>query len=362
MSISTEVSAQVDDASTSSPFFIVGSPRSGSTLLRMMLVSHSRLTVPPETYFLIPLVKRFRIDRPLTPVELESAVSMMTGSSNPRAAMADKRQRRISDGELALLRRFWPDLKFGAQDFQRKVYRLTQPYLRDVVEVVYRRNMEAEGKVRWGNKTPAYIEILPELARMYPNSRFIHVIRDGRDVAKSLQATGWFGRWLHDNATVWTKALEYQSRWSQSGFRDRILEVRYESLVLDTEATLREICRFLGEDFEPQMLAWESKVDEQIPARQSGYHPKLKLRIGSEGIARWKLAMSAREAFVCEAFMGLHLTRLRYERRYGSRLWAPAFALTRGYCRTVLPVIQFHIRAVRYLRKRLRMRFGVNIR
>jgi hypothetical protein len=361
MSISKEVPARVDGASTSSPFFIVGSPRSGSTVLRMMLVSHSRLAVPPETYFLIPLVKRFRTDRPLTPVELESVVSMMTGSLNPRAVTPDKRRRRVSTGELALLRRFWPDLKLSAQDLQRKVNRLTQPYLRDVVEVVYRWNMEAEGKVRWGNKTPAYIQILPELAKMYPNSRFIHVIRDGRDVAKSLQATGWFGRWLHDNIRVWTKAIEYQSRWSRSGFRDRILEVRYESLVLDTEGTLREICRFLGEEFEPQMLAWESKVDEQIPARQSVYHAKLKSRIGAEGIARWKRAMSAREAFVCEAFMGLHLTRLRYERRYPSRLWAPAFALTRGYCRTVLPVIQFQIRAVRYLRRRLRIRFRVDV-
>jgi hypothetical protein len=318
----------------SAPFFIVGAGRSGSTLLRMMLASHSRLTVPPETWFLIPLVRRFRIDHPLSADEMERAVSIITGGWS------------------------WPDMKLDAHEFQRRVRRLTQPSLRDLVEVVYRWHMEAEGKVRWGDKTPAYIEILPELASMYPDSRFIHLIRDGRDVAKSTQATGWFGHWLHDNTKAWTEALEHHRRWTRSEFRDRILAVRYEDLVLEMEATLRQICRFLGEEFEPQMLSWEWKVDEQIPARERIYHTKLKLKIGSAGVARWKREMSAREAFVSEAFMGSHLTRLGYERRYPSRLWAPAFALTRAYCRTVLPAVQFQIRAVRLLRKRLGSRVG----
>lgn len=328
MSTFGEARARTDESVASGPFFIVGSGRSGSTLLRLMLASHSRLTVPPETWFLIPLLRRFRIDRPLSADETECAVSIITGAWS------------------------WPDMKLDAQEFQRRVGRLTEPGLRDLVEVVYRWHLEAEGKVRWGDKTPAYIRILPELVSMYPGSRFIHLIRDGRDVAKSFQATGWFGQWLHDNTRVWTEALEHQRRWVQSEYRDRILEVRYEDLVLEMEATLRKICRFLGEEFEPQMLSWDWKVDEQIPTRERVYHTKLKLRIGSEGVARWKREMSARETFVSEAFMGSHLTRLGYERRYPSPLWAPTFALTRVYCRTVLPAVQFQIRAVRLLGKR----------
>jgi hypothetical protein len=295
----------------------------------MMLTSHSRLTIPPETWFLLPLVRRFGIDRPLGAGEIECAVSIITGAWS------------------------WPDMKLSAQDFQRRVSRLMEPGVRELVGVIYRWHMEAEGKCRWGDKTPAYIGILPELASMYPNSQFIHLIRDGRDVAKSTQATGWFGRWLHDNAKAWAEAVEYQRRWARSEFRGRILEVRYENLVLEMEATLREICRFLGEEFEPRMLSWERQVDGQIPARERIYHTKLKLKIGSEGVARWKREMSAREVFVSEAFMGSHLARLGYERRYPSRLWAPAFAVTRVFCRTVLPAVQFQIRVVRSLRKRL---------
>ena len=301
-----------------------------------MLASHSRLTIPPETWFLIPLVKRFSIDQPLSADQIDRAVSIVTGDYR------------------------WPDMKFDTQEFHRQARQLTEPRVRDLVGVIYRRHVEGERKVRWGDKTPVYIEILPELARMYPGSRFIHLVRDGRDVAKSFKATGWDsgGRWLHDNTREWTKALRLHWRWMRSEFRDRILLVRYEDLLLEMEPTLRKICAFIGEEFEPQMLTWEGKVDEQVPAREQVRHTKLKLRIGSEGVARWQREMSAREIFVCEAFMGSHLSRLGYARRYPNPLWAPAFALTRLYCRTVLPAIQFQTRVVRFLRKRLGVRVG----
>ena len=324
------------EAATTAPFFIVGSGRCGSTLLRVMLASHSRLSIPPETWFLIPLVRRFTIDRPLSAAEIESAVSIITGDYR------------------------WPDMKIDAQEFGHAVSQLTQPRVRDLAEVVYRWHVQAEGKARWGDKTPVYIEIVPELARMFPGSRFIHLVRDGRDVAKSFKATGWDtgGRWLHENTREWTKTVRFHWQWTRTEFRNRILLVRYEDLVLEMEATLRRICQFIGEAFEPQMLAWEGKVNEQVPEREQVRHAKLKQRIGSEGVARWKREMSARETFIAEAFMGSDLTRLGYERRYPSLLWAPAFAMTRLYCQTVLPAVQFQARAVRFLLKRLGVRHG----
>lgn len=329
----TEASPSTEEATA--PFFIVGSGRSGSTLLRMMLASHSRLTIPPETWYLIPLLQRFSIDRRLNADEVEGAVSIVTSHYR------------------------WPDMRLSAQDFRREALRLAEPNLRDLVELIYRSHVRAEGKVRWGDKTPVYIEILPQLAAMYPNSRFIHLIRDGRDVAKSFQATDWVGPWLHENAGEWRRALECHWRWVHSDLRDRILQVRYEDLVLETEGTLRRICKFIGEEFEPRMLFWQLKVDEQIPARERDVHAKLKLQPAAESVARWKREMSARETFVAEAFMGSDLTRLGYERRYPSRFLTPAFVLTRLYCRTILPVVELQIRAARFLRKRLGRRPGL---
>jgi len=335
MSANPEGRMQAEAKLPTAPFFIVGSGRSGSTLLRLMLCSHSRLSIPPETWYLLPLVEHFSTDRVLTAAEIDSAVAVITQEYR------------------------WPDMKLDAQEFRRRVSQVPAPRLRDIVEVIYRWHMEAEGKVRWGDKTPIYIEILPQLARMYPDSRFIHLVRDGRDVAKSHQAAGWAGRWLHDNTREWNRALECYRRWAGSELRERIMSVRYEELVLDTEGTLRRICQFLGETFEPQMLSWEEKVDEQVPERERHIHTKLKRRMSAADVARWKHEMSARELLVAEAFMGTHLTRLGYERRYPSPLWAPAFALTRVYCRTVLPAVEIQTRAVRFLRRRLALRFGV---
>jgi len=299
-------------------------------MLRMMLAAHSRLCIPPETWFLTPLVKRLSVDRPLTADEVEEAVSIITGHDR------------------------WQDLKLDAQEYRREVSRLSQPCLRDVVDVVYRWHQRAEGKARWGEKTPQYLEIVPQLLTMYPNSRFVHIVRDGRDVAKSIQAREWTGsRWLHDNTRWWTETLGWHWRWARSPVRDRILLVHYEALVLETEATLRKICRFIGEDFEPRMLSWQKVVDTQVSPREHMQHTKLKQTIGAEGIARWKREMSAREIFIAEAFMGSNLRRLGYELRYPSRLWTPVFAATRLGCRTILPVYEFAARVRRGLRYRL---------
>src|SRR5262249_17372873 len=148
-----------------------------------------------------------------------------------------------------------------------------------------------------------------------------------------------------DNTREWSRALEYYRRLAASELRDRILQVRYEELVVDPESTLRRVCQFIGENFEPQMLSWQRHVDEQVPERERRIHGKLKRRSGVDDVARWKREMSARELFVAEAFLGRDLTRAGYERRYPGPFWAPAFALTRLFCRTALPAVEFHMRA-----------------
>jgi hypothetical protein len=316
------------------PIFIVGSGRCGSTLLRMMLASHSRLSIPPETRFLVPLAKHFSIDRSLTEDEIARVLSIITGYDT------------------------WPDMKLDAQEFRRRVSKLTKPRVGDIAGMVYRSYMEAEGKPRWGDKSPIYITIVPELARMFPTSRFIHVVRDGRDVAKSFQATPWRGRRLHDSAERWIQALKCQRRWDRAEVCNRILLIHYEDLVLNTESMLRAICRFVGEEFESNMLSWERKVDEQVPERSRIHHTKLKLRIGAEGVSRWKRELSPREIFVCEALMSSLLARHGYERCYTSRLYVPAFALTRWYCRSVSSSEEFAIKAIRFVQKRLMQLVG----
>jgi len=316
------------------PFFIIGSGRSGTTLLRLILGSHSRLSIPPETWYLNKLPDLLTLDRPLTSQECERVVQVMTGHYR------------------------WPDLDFHTDEFRRRVAALKSPRLRDIVEIVYLEHLAREHKSRWGDKTPGYIELVPQLAQLFPGAKFIHVIRDGRDVAKSFQVRRWSGDWLHQNAGEWLTAMSCGERWKSSTLARQLLEVRYEDLVLDQENQVRRICQFLEEEFEPQMLTWHTNVENLVPAREIHIHEKLTQAPTSEDVGRWKRELRAREVLVCEALMGRHLKLHGYELHFAGRGWRPILWLTRQYCEQVLPVASMPLRAFRALKKQISAAFG----
>lgn len=312
------------------PFFIVGSGRSGSTLLRLMLASHSRIAIPKETWFLTALVEQFPSDRLLQESEIVEAIAVMTNHYR------------------------WPDMELDAAEMRRRVANMSGVRLRNLVEVVYRWHMEVEGKSRWGDKTPPYIEIVPALAALFGDAKFIHLIRDGRDVAKSFQKQGWNGPWMDGYTREWLQAVELDMRLSETPLNERILRIRYEDLVLHPEATLRRICSFIDERFEAQMLLWQGKVNGAIPDREKKFHSGLSRDMNPTDVGRWKREMTSREIFVAEALIGTHLSYCGYELRYRSKLWRPLLAVTRNYCRMVLPVVGLPRKISGVVRRRLR--------
>jgi hypothetical protein len=294
----------------SPPFFIVGSGRSGSTLLRMMLTSHSRLLIPPETWFLLPLVDRLPIDRALTSQEVEQAIALMTGHYR------------------------WPDMKIGAEEFRARAHELGASTIRDLVQIVYGIHLDGSGKKRWGDKTPPYVRIIPQLASIFPGARFLCLVRDGRDVTKSFQSLTVYGDTIHQNTVEWVISNQWQRKWAAT-HQEAMLQVKYEDLVVDPESALRKICRFIGEEFEPGMLSWQQSVEELVPTRELHVHQKLKRTSNLQDIERWKREMTNREIFVAEAFIGGDLRRLGYPCRFQSPLWRPLLWLTWVYCRVV---------------------------
>ena len=150
------------------PFFIVGAGRSGTTLLRLILAGHSRLHIPPETWFLRPLVRDFPL----------------TGASDATAGRT--RDRDDGSGTSAGPTWTWPRMNCGV-----RLPRCRSRRCVDLIDLVYRHLLEASGKQRLGDKTPHYFAIVPELATLYPGAKFIYLVRDGRDVAISWIDAGW---------------------------------------------------------------------------------------------------------------------------------------------------------------------------
>ena len=296
----------------------------------MILASHSRLSIPPETWYFLRLGELLQIKRTLTPSEIDRVIQIMTTHYR------------------------WPDLNYDASEFRLQATALEAPYLRDVVELPYQKHLSQTRKSRWGDKTPGYIAILSDLATLFPGAKFIHLIRDGRDVAKSFQSLRWSGRWLHDNFQEWLEAMDYNEKWARSTLSTQIFQVRYEDLVFDVETTTRKICQFLGEEFEPGMLLWRERIDELVPARESHIHKNLKDLPDATFICRWTKEMTAGELLISEAFMGSHLAALGYERRFRHPAWVPILALVRWYCRYLLPLLYLPVKVGHSLRKRLK--------
>jgi hypothetical protein len=119
------------------------------------------------------------------------------------------------------------------------------------------------GKPRWGDKTPMYCRCLLEIQDQLPEAHFIHIIRDGRDVAASLREQ-WFspGHEIATQAKFWRdNILAAHTQGSQCA---HYLEIHYEELIRDSESVLRRICGFIQLDFHPAMLSHHEHAPERL--------------------------------------------------------------------------------------------------
>ncbi len=311
------------------PFFIVGSGRSGTTLLRMVLSGHSRISIPPETWFLLDLVSELPLHDELSSIQVDRAVELITNHYR------------------------WPDLNIDAEQLRAAASESETPTIRSIADIVYHTVAKREGGPRWGDKTPAYVEIVPQLAEIYPSAQFIHLVRDGRDVARSFHEQGWSGRWLVWSARQWCAVIDSMQRHRASLGPERLFEVRYEDLVLDTERVARRLCAFLGEQYEPAMLTWESSVRDKVPDREIKIHTKLFRKPRPEDVGRWRRELSAVRTFALESVIGARLASEGYELRFGGAGWKPALGVCRVACMAGLPVLESVLRSAGAFKRRL---------
>jgi hypothetical protein len=232
-------------------------------------------------------------------------------------------------------------------DLRRDAHALVEPRLADILELVYRRHLVAAGKQRFGDKTPLYVQIVPQLATIYPGTKFIHLIRDGRDVAMSCIDLDWT-RYYQRREFEWTLAMQRRREYQQSPYAGQILEVRYEELVGDMQATVQRICTFLGEHFEPAMLNWQH-LASLIPDRERHIHDKITQPVARDATAAWRRKLSGPECFAMEACLHRDLAQLGYPLRFASPLWRPLLGLTRGLLYGTAPWL---LRGVRALKRR----------
>lgn len=216
---------------------IVGAPRSGTTLLRFMLDAHPSLAIPPETGFL-PVVAAH--PDTTSPGELYRTIT-----AHPPGSPA------------------WGDFGIDAEVYESCLRQIPAFSVGEGVRTFYRMYAAKHRKIRYGDKTPMYCLHMPAIQALLPEAHFIHIIRDGRDVALSLRKM-WFapGKDIPTLATYW-RDLVHGARAASSSV-NRYMEVRYEALIHDPESVLRSLCSFIELDFCPQMLRYWEHTPERL--------------------------------------------------------------------------------------------------
>jgi hypothetical protein len=274
--------------SSDRPIFVVGCPRSGTTMVQLMLHAHARIAIPPESRFLLAAYHR-------------------------RHAWGDLRddERRRELAEWIVATESFGDLGLDPARTVKSIV-AAPPTLGSALGTVFRLYAQRFGKPRWGDKRPAYLRHLPEILRLFPDAQIINIVRDGRDCVASLKEAPWspseFGRLID----FWARSADASLRARRTYGPDVYHQVRYEDLVADPERHLRELCAFLREDYDPAMAEPSRQAKVAVPTYKT-WHTLTHQAVTTERVRSWQARLTAEEIARCESVFGPRLQRFGYE-------------------------------------------------
>jgi hypothetical protein len=210
--------------------FIISQPRAGSTLLQRILGNHSQVHTVAEPWIMLPAVYALR-DRGYE-AEYNSAISTRA------------------------IDLFLKELPNGREDFYNGI--------RLMYQHIYGKALQSTTKSYFLDKTPRYYYIIPELYSIFPDAKFILLIRNPLDVLNSILNT-----WVKDN---WFAVSKYRDDLIKAPFlilegkrelRDKLYILKYEQLITDSENTIQDLCNYIGISFEPKMIDYNNnKIKE----------------------------------------------------------------------------------------------------
>jgi hypothetical protein len=244
-------------ARAEAPLFLVGSERSGTTLLRLMLDHHPEIAFEKEFDFVVMKVSDAG--------ELPSPDDYVQWIATVRGV------------------NYAIDRSLGYREL--------------VNDFFHQKQAASGGKPHVGATVHRNFD---RLRFLWPEARYIHLVRDPRDVARSVRQKGWAGN-IYQASEFW---IEAENCWDSLGIHlrsDQVIEIHYEDLVRRTEAVLTEICRFVGVDYSEEMLGYRADAPQYPPP-----DPSL--------VAQWKTKLSARNVALVEVRTGPLMERRGYPR------------------------------------------------
>lgn len=266
--------------SSNSPIIIGGCARSGTTLMRVILDSHSNIFCGPESNIFLPL--RIRTRKCIKNLSWKFDVSVRE------------------------IRNLLDDSRCSSE----------------FIEKFFIRVSNLRGKKRWGDKSPKNVLRLNDIFKHFPRAKFIHMIRDGRDVACSLRTfpkrkmvDGKIiplntDRPIEDCIKRWVHDVNIGRKYRGD---PRYIEVKYEDLIFITEKTLKELFMFLEETFEKKILRYYEVQDSTREITKFPQNIEAMQPMYNKSVSRWRKELDDEEIRLFKKLGGSLLINLGYE-------------------------------------------------
>ncbi|MBU0547950.1 MAG: sulfotransferase [Candidatus Omnitrophica bacterium] len=273
------------------PIFIIGTERSGTNLLRVILNSHSNIAIPHPPH----IMKNF--------FKLEPLYFNLSRDINF--------QRLINDVVKMVELHFYPwEIKIDKDRIFREVKG------RNLISIffsIYDQYLESTKKKRWGCKSTFMIYHVALIRQYYPLAKFIYMVRDGRDVAVSGKKTIFNHYSVYYTALLWKKEQEIGIFWLGKLPKDRILLIKYEDLLSEPDKMARIACSFLDEPYQENMLNYFSTNEAKKSASLSAAWKNTSASIIIDNFGKFKTELKKKEIDLFEAVSGQELDYFSYK-------------------------------------------------
>jgi hypothetical protein len=278
-------------------FFLVGCPRSGTTLLQQALNRHSKIAIPPETAFFTFLGLRRK-------------------------------------GQQDHLRRINADLHINVSFLARRVYNHRDGRaLYEKMAQLYLERLDKADVTHFGEKSPEHQRRLCLIRRVFSDAKIMLIYRDGRDVACSVRKLPWMSSDLYVNFALWLHYYRIQRR-EQSRQDPNLLCVKYEDLVRHPEPEMRRVLEFLGLPYESQVVSGSGN-SEGVPGWETPWKARALEPISSARIGTWRAELSSEQVAILERWGGKALMALGYEMVSDGKARLPWYFAAKVYAKAL---------------------------
>ncbi|MGF1524208.1 MAG: sulfotransferase [Leptolyngbyaceae cyanobacterium] len=269
-------------------FFIVGCPRSGTTLLQQMLDAHPEVAVAPETHFM----------------------RLFWNARDEYGDLTeDHNYQQLLDKIIALPE--FLEMELDAQEFLETAWHVKRTYA-VIFQLLLEKFAHRRSAKIIGEKTPNHVLYMPAIQTLFPNARFIHIVRDPRSVVNSWRSVPWSKGTVTGDAEMWRYYVSAAQRKPPSE-KNQLFTLHYEKLVLEPERTLRSLCQFLDLEFEPVMLDYHQKQSNLVNTRREPWKGNAVKPVSQDSLIKWQKELSHQEVAEIESIVWFEMQRLGYK-------------------------------------------------